>query len=74
VKPETQATPEKIPKIMVIKIAKTKFNTNERITSKTPEIAKDAPNNLLLVNCEKTFGPKEIPVARPKNTDPNKTP
>ena len=50
VKPETQATPEKIPKIIVIKIAKTKFKTKDNPTSNIPEIANEAPNNLLLVN------------------------
>ncbi|CAB4595601.1 unannotated protein [freshwater metagenome] len=50
VKPVTQVIPEKIPKIIVIKIANTKFKTKERVTSKRPEIARDAPNKRRLVN------------------------
>ena len=74
VNPVTHEIPAKIPRIIVIKIASTRFNINERVTNKIPEIVKDIPNKRLLENCEKTFGPNEIPSAKPRNTEPNKTP
>ena len=74
VNPVTQEIPANKPRSTVIKIANTRFNINERVTSKIPEIVKDIPNKRLLENCEKTLGPKEIPSAKPRNTEPNKTP
>jgi len=74
VKPVTQEIPENKPSKTVINIASTRFNTKERVTRSHPEIVSDIPNNFLLENCEKTFGPKEIPSASPKNTAANKIP
>ena len=74
VNPVTHEIPAKIPRIIVIKIASTRFNINERVTNKIPEIVKDIPNKRLLENCEKTLGPKDIPSAKPRNTEPNKIP
>ena len=74
VNPVTQEIPAKRPRIIVIKIANTRFNINERVTNKIPEIVKDIPNSRLLENCEKTLGPKDIPIAKPRNTEPNKIP
>ena len=74
VNPVTQEMPENKPSKTVIKIARTRFNTKERITSSNPEIVNEIPNNLLLENCANTFGPNEIPSANPKNTAANKIP
>ena len=74
VNPVTQEIPAKKPKIMVIKIAKTRFKTKERVTKNSPETVSEIPNNLLLENCANSFGPNEIPSARPKKTAPNKIP
>ena len=74
VNPVTQEIPANKPRSTVIKIANTRFNINERVTSKIPEIVKDIPNKRLLENCEKTLGPKEIPRAKPRKTEPNKIP
>ena len=74
VNPVTQDIPAKIPKMMVIKIANTRFKTKDRVTKNKPETVREIPNNLLLENWANTFGPNEIPNARPKNTAPNKIP
>ena len=74
VNPVTQEMPENKPSKTVIKIARTRFNTKERITSNNPEIVNEIPNNLLLENCANTFGPNEMPSASPKNTAANKIP
>ena len=74
VNPVTHEIPAKIPKMMVMKIANTRFKTKERVTRNKPETVSEIPNNLLLENCAKTLGPNEIPKARPKNTEPNKIP
>ena len=74
VNPVTQEIPAKIPKIMVTKIASTRFKTKERVTKNSPETVSEIPNNLLLENYANTFGPNKIPKARPKNTAPNKIP
>ena len=66
--------PENKPSKTVIKIARTRFNTKERITSNNPEIVNEIPNHLLLENCANTFGPNEMPSASPKNTAANKIP
>jgi hypothetical protein len=74
VNPVTQEIPANAPSKITIKIARTRFRTSERRIKKKLEITRDAPNNLLLENCANTFGPKEIPSAKPVNTAPNKTP
>jgi hypothetical protein len=74
VKPVTQEIPANAPSRTTIKIASTRFRTRESTTSKKLEIARDAPNKRRRENCAKTFGPNEIPKARPVNTAPNKTP
>jgi hypothetical protein len=50
VNPVTQEIPENKPSKTVINIARTRFNTKERITSSNPEMVNEIPNSLLLEN------------------------
>jgi len=74
VKPVTQETPAKAPRKMVTMIARTRFEMSARRMRKVDEMVSAAPNKRLRENCEKIFGPSEIPSARPVNTEPKRTP
>ena len=74
VNPVTQQIPLKAPRIMTIKIDRTRLVISASKTRKKPEIASAAPNNLRRENCANTFGPNAIPIARPVNTAPKSTP
>ena len=74
VKPVTQAKPAKAPKITVIKIARTRFETSERMIRKVEDAVRESPKILRLENCSKIFGPSPTPSAMPTNIAVNKIP
>ena len=74
VKPVTQEIPLNAPRTVTIPIAITKFGISARRTRNTPAVVSDAPNSLRRENCANIFGPNAIPIARPVNTDPKRTP
>ena len=74
VKPVTQQTPEKAPKIITINTANVKFGIAASKTKKDPATVKEAPNSRRRENCANILGPNAIPIARPVNTEPKSTP
>jgi hypothetical protein len=68
VKPVTHETPEKIPRTTTTNRARTRFCSKERTTKRNPATHNAAPKSRRLENCEKIFGPRAIPIARPVKT------
>ena len=66
--------PANAPSKTVIKIARTRFVISDKRIRKEDEIVRVAPKILLRENWAKTFGPSQIPSAKPVNTAPNKIP
>ena len=73
-KPVTQEIPAKAPKSIVMKMARTKFVIKDKRIKNEEETVSAAPNILLRENCANTFGPSEIPSAKPVKTAPNRIP